>query len=217
MKTKLLLLLLLVLLQVSARAQEIIPLPANANLDSLSKTYFAACDNQCLVLDAVKDKLIAPGSAYNISYVSGSLTVNRKGIPDDLYEKYLNKIKHLAACRGYKGPLVSYNITLADCQVYLFPIADLNFKGYKNPVYTFSHTADSMLLNKLAAANLISLSSKAVIRYSTEGIWINDRKLSVKQERRFMPLIENITHLPSSNELAGLTYSPRDIKYYVVR
>jgi|GEM_PF-1050543 len=216
MKTKLLLLLSLALLQAAARAQEITPLLANANLDSLSKAYFAACDYRCLVLEAVKDRLITPDKPYNIDYIFGSLTVNGKPISEGLQEKYLNKIKHLQACKGYKGDQIAYRLSLTDKKVYLFPIADLNFKGYKNPVYTFSHTADSMLLNKLAAANLISLSSKALIRYSSGGIWVNDRKLSVKQERRFMPLLEHITHIQVSDELVGITYTPHDIKHYVV-
>lgn len=211
---KLLLMLSFALLQAATQAQEILPLPADANLDSLSNVYLAACDNRCLVLDAVQDKLIAPGSPYNISYISGGLTVNGKGMPDRLREKYLDKIKHLAACRGYKGPLVGYNLTLKDSQVYLFPIADLNFKGYKQPVCTFSHSADSLLINKLAAANLISLADKAIIRYNSEGIWINDRKLSVKQERRFLPLLERITHIPANEELVGITYTPPEMKHY---
>jgi len=216
MKTKLLLLLSFALLQISASAQEIMPLPVNTNLDSLSDAYLAACDYRCLVLDAVKDQLIASNKPYDIDYIFGSLTVNGKPISEGLQEKYLNKIKHLQVCKGYKGDQLAYRLSLTDKKVYLFPIADLNFKGYKNPVYTFSHTADSMLLNKLAAANLISLSSKALIRYSSDGIWVNDRKLSVKQERRFMPLLEHITHIQVSDELVGITYTPHDIKHYVV-
>ncbi|MBS1688533.1 MAG: hypothetical protein JSS96_07405 [Bacteroidetes bacterium] len=216
MKTKLLLLLSLVFLQVPARAQEIIPLPANANLDSLSKAFFAACDYRCLVLDAVKDRLVASDKPYEIDYIFGSLTINGKPISAGLQEKYMNKIKHLQACKGYKGDQLAYRLSLTDKKVYLFPIADLNFKGYKNPVYTFTHATDSLLINKLTAANLISLSSKAIIRYSSEGIWVNERKLSVKQERKFLPLLERITHIPASDDLVGLTYTPNDIKHYVV-
>ena len=206
-----------VLSQAYVRAQEVIPLPANANLDSLSSTYFAACDDQCLVLDAVKDKLIQPDKPYHIDYSFQVLSINGKYIPVPLNEKYLNKIKQLEKCRGYAGKEIDFKLSMGNDKVYVYPVFDHTSKGFEAPKYVFSHADDSLLVNKLAAANIISLSENAVsIRYSNQGVWVNNRKLSLKQERRFLPLIQRVTQTPASNETVALKYKKQDIQHYAV-
>jgi len=175
---------------------------SNVNLDSLSHEYLKVGDNYCLVIDAVKDGLINPNGSYDIQFSHKLLTINGKTATPEMSARYLAKIKQLNKYRGipdndrynYASINGSGGVSINEPQPYVS--ADAREKQTQKRNY-----ASTLLIDKLLADNLI-YSRELTIRHSDDGIWVNNRKLSLKQERKYMPLIAQLDSLDKIDYVA---------------
>lgn len=181
---------LFILTNATANAQQR-SLDPNLNLDSLSDQYLKVGNNFCLVIDAVKDGLIKPDQAYDLEFKSNVLTINGKVASEAYTQKYLKKIEQLNYYRGLPdNELTNFASRNGSPGVYADAPRRYVSGDAMEQMRLKVKYANTLLIDELQAANLIYTRDQVDIRYGIEGIWINDRKLSLKQERKFSPLIE---------------------------
>lgn len=205
-----LLLLLLIASGTVAHAQQMVN--ARTNLDSLSDEYLKVGDVHCLAIDAVKDRLIRPDTCYDIEFSHNTLTINGQVASKEMSARYLDKIRQLNKYRGlpdidyYNFASLSGRPGISINKPVPYVPAEVSEKREEKRIY-----ACKRLVNMLLTDKIIYSTDEVNILYNNDGIWINNRKLSVKQERKYTPLVEpvafhegyNRAHHNSSIRLTG--------------
>lgn len=184
-----------------AHAQHLVD--SHTNLDSLSHEYLKVGDSYCLVIDALKDGLIKQGICYNIQFSHNVLTINGQNATVEMSARYLDKIKQLNKYRGLpdndRYNCASMNgsggISIDKPQPYV------SAKTREEQKQKIKYT-NSLLVSKLFADGFIYSRDEVYILYTDDGIWINNRKLSVKQERKYTPLVALVAYEYENNERA---------------
>jgi len=175
-------------------------LDPNSNLDSLSDEYLKVGDVHCLVIDAVKDRLIKPDKCYDIQFSHNILTVNGEVASKKMSARYLDKIRQLNKYRGlpdndyYNFASIngSPGVSIDKPEPYIS--AEVRKKQEEQRTY-----ACKRLVNTLLSDQLIYSTDEVSIRYTDDGIWINNRKLSVKQERKYTLLVQPVARNGASD------------------
>lgn len=166
---------------------------ANTNLDSLSDEYLKVGDDYFLVIDAVKDGLIKPDLCYNIQFSHNTLTINGQVASKEMSARYLDKIRQLNKYRGlpdidyYNFASISGHPGVSINKPEPYIPAEVSKKQEEKRTY-----ASKRLVNMLLSDKLIYSTDEVNILYNDDGIWINNKKLSVKQERKYTPLVEPV-------------------------
>jgi len=172
----------------------------STNLDSLSDEYLKVGDVHCLVIDAVKDGLIKPDKCYDIQFSHNILTVNGQVASKEMSAKYLDKIRQLNKYRGlpdndycnFASISGSPGVSIDKPEPYIS--AETRKRQEEQRTY-----ACKLLVNILLSDQLIYSTDEVSIRYTDDGIWINNRKLSVKQERKYTPLVQPVARNGASD------------------
>lgn len=166
---------------------------ASTNLDSLSDEYLKVGDIHCLAIYAVKDGLIRPDTCYDIEFSHKILTINGQVASNEMSARYLDKIRQLNKYRGlpdidyYNFASISGRPGVSINKPEPYVPAEVSKKQEEERIY-----ACKRLVNMLLTDQLIYSTDEVNILYNDDGIWINNKKLSVKQERKYTPLVEPV-------------------------
>ena len=212
-------------------------------LDSVSQRLLLAFNENFVLIDAYKDGLLKEGDNYSFVYKDNVLKFNGRELSGDLAAHYISRINIYTQCLRY--PSYEYfhiegdNFNLKKASTYFRRYTPTfttspkkqasqntatidsaiveSYDLFIAPEKPSKRMHDSILICSLYADKLIDGKSDLNIRFNTDDVLVNKKKLDDGQNGKFLTLSQKAIDATSisKSDFVLISFSKYEVMYYI--
>ncbi len=179
-------------------------------LAALSERLYDEKNVNFILVDALNDKLILVGQSFHFIYTAGDITIDGHALSADITKKYVDKLKAFYHDHGGEASFWSVNS------------GGMTYETLFNPNNSFHRTDRSrtetepvsrkvqqdLLMGELAKDQIADTAKGFSLMYNVHGIFVNNKKLVGRMEKKYLVLCFNaFGHVPTNENESSSLYT----------
>jgi hypothetical protein len=182
------------------------------SLNRVSELLFIGKQDEFIVVDALKDGYLEFDERFELGYNSGGVTINGKRLPEDVSERYLQRLRDFRL-RDDMTPESRYSAVISGAgyskSALLDPASD--FRRHRTPAADpkkiDNAKSGNRILNELLRDGIVSDAANFAIRYDSTGLKVNNAMLSPAMDEKYRMLYRVMMDIDPKAGTKGYSYS----------